>query len=55
MNLYFDQQHDPNSYFVILVKNGESIKDGGSKSDLADLAQLLKLTIIFQSTFRAHF
>jgi hypothetical protein len=30
LSLYFDQQHDPNSYFV---KNGGSIQDGGSNSD----------------------
>jgi hypothetical protein len=32
MSLNFDQQHDPNSYFAKIAKNGASIQDGGSKS-----------------------
>jgi hypothetical protein len=32
MSLYFDPQHDPNSYFAKIAKNGGSIQDGGSKS-----------------------
>jgi hypothetical protein len=30
MSLYFDQQHDPNSNFAKLAKNGGTIQDGGS-------------------------
>jgi hypothetical protein len=35
MSLYFDHQHDPNSYFVELqlAKIGGSIQNGRSKSD----------------------
>jgi hypothetical protein len=32
MSLYFDQQHDPNTFLAKIAKNGGSIKDGGSKS-----------------------
>jgi hypothetical protein len=32
LSLYFNQQHDPRSYFAKLAKNGGPIQDGGSKS-----------------------
>jgi hypothetical protein len=33
ISFYFDQEHDPKSYFVILAKCGVSIQNGGSKSN----------------------
>jgi hypothetical protein len=32
MSFYFHQQHDSNSHFAKIAKNGGSIQDGGSKS-----------------------
>jgi hypothetical protein len=48
MSMYVAQQHDLNSYFTKIAKNGGSIQDGGSKSVLA---LLWKLAIFFQSVF----
>jgi hypothetical protein len=47
MSLYFDQKHYPKSCFGKLAENGESMQDGGSKSE--SLALLWKLSVFFQS------
>jgi hypothetical protein len=52
MSLYFDQQHDPNSYFANLAKNGGSIQDGGSKSVFSIT---LEVVSIFSICFRIRF
>jgi hypothetical protein len=48
MSLNFYKKHDPKSYSVNLVKNGESVKDGGLKSDFSIN---LRILIIFQSVY----
>jgi hypothetical protein len=48
MSLYFDQQHDPNSYLVKYAKNARSIQDDESKKMAAENENFLSSHLEFK-------